>query len=65
MSEKEYPVDVLLPAGEGGLRKKSRALCEHVITIHKSMLEKRLGRVSPPYMEKINKALKRALALDD
>lgn len=48
-----------------GLRKKSIVLCEHIITLEKSMLKSYIGTVVNTKAEKqLNRALKVSLSLD-
>ena len=60
---KEYPVNVCLPKGTGGLKSKSTVLLSQIRTIDQSRLEARIGQVPPMYLKKIDQALKTSLAL--
>ena len=60
---REYPVNVCLPKGTGGLKSKSTVLLSQIRTIDQSRLETRIGQVPPMYLKKIDQALKTSLAL--
>ncbi len=60
-TERIFPFQVLIPAGEGGLERKSKALCEQIRTLSRSRLIERLGRLSPERLEEIRTALDRHL----
>jgi mRNA interferase MazF len=60
---KRYPVDVLVPKGEGGLSKDSVVQCNQIRSIDEARLVRTLGRLSPSTMEKIDKALRISLSL--
>lgn len=54
---------VLIPAGEGGLKKSSVARCDQVTTIDKSLLESGPlgGQISETLLEKIIRAIRAAI----
>jgi mRNA interferase MazF len=56
-----YPFQVLIAAGEGGLERDSKALCEQIRTLSKTRLLERLGRLSPERLAEIRTALERHL----
>lgn len=59
-----FPVCVDVPAGEGGLDRRSVALCSQIRTLDKARVVGRpLGRLSGATMERIDRALKIHLAL--
>ena len=60
---KEYPVNVVLPKGTGGLKSRSTILLSQIRTIDRSRLEARIGQVPPMYLRKIDQAIKTSLAL--
>ncbi|HEX7185528.1 MAG TPA: type II toxin-antitoxin system PemK/MazF family toxin [Thermoanaerobaculia bacterium] len=56
-----YPFQVRIPAGEGGLPRESKALCEQIRTLSKDRLRERLGALTPERMQEIRAALDRHL----
>jgi len=52
-----FPTEVLVPAREGGLTADSVVLLNQIRTIDKRRLVKRLGRVEPATLDKVNRAL--------
>ena len=58
---KEFPVTVVLPAGEGGLKQKSMANLAQILTIDKRRLQKRLGNLGDPTMQRVNEAIRVSL----
>lgn len=54
---KEFPVTVVVSAGEGGLKHKSMVNLAQLLTIDKGRLQKRLGNLSDVVMEKVNEAI--------
>lgn len=60
---KEYPVNVCLPKGTGGLKSKSTVLLSQIRVIDQSRLETRIGQVPLMYIKKIDQAIKISLAL--
>ena len=59
--DRVFPFQVLIPAGEGGLEKDSKALCEQIRTLSRLRLGDRLGRLSPERLDEIRAALDRHL----
>ena len=60
---KEYPANVNLPKGAGGLPSHSTILCSQIRTLDKTRLEKKIGSLPGPYLEKVNLAIKASLGL--
>lgn len=58
---KEFPVTVVLPAGEGGLKRKSMINLAQILTIDKRRLQKRLGNLSGPTIQRVNDAVRVSL----
>jgi mRNA interferase MazF len=56
-----FPFQVRLEAGEGGLERTSKALCEQIRTVSRTRLRDCLGRVSDRTMAEIRRALDRHL----
>lgn len=59
--DRVFPFQVLIPAGEGGLERDSKALCEQIRTLAKSRLLQHLGSLPPERLEEIRSALERHL----
>ena len=55
---KIYPFEAIVPAGEFGLSKKSKAKCNQVRTIDKKRLIRPLGKVSRSKISEIEDALR-------
>lgn len=51
------------PSAENGLRATSSVKCEQLVTISKDRLGARIGQIGPDAMERVDRALKRALGL--
>jgi len=60
---KIYPVNVLIPKGDGGLEKDSVALCNQIRCVDEARFGKTYGVVSPGVMKKIEEAIKISLDL--
>ena len=60
---KEYPTNVHLPSGIGGLKSNSTILLSQIRTLDKSRLQKKIGHLSETYLEKVNRAIKISLGL--
>jgi len=58
---KEFPVTVVLPAGEGGLKQNSMVNLAQMLTLDKRRLQKRLGNLSAPTMHRVNEAIRVSL----
>jgi mRNA interferase MazF len=56
-----FPFQVRIPAGEGGLEKESKALCEQIRTLASERLVQPLGRLSTQRLTEIRIALDRHL----
>ena len=59
--ERVFPFQVLIPAGEGGLLRDSKALCEQIRTLSTRRLVQHLGSLPPERLEEIRTALDRHL----
>jgi len=59
--ERVFPFQVLIPAGEGGLTRDSKALCEQIRTLSTKRLLQHLGSLPPERLEEIRTALERHL----
>jgi mRNA interferase MazF len=56
-----FPFQVLIPAGEGGLERDSKALCEQIRTLGRARFGQRLGSLSRERLDEIRAALDRHL----
>jgi mRNA interferase MazF len=56
-----FPFQILVPAGEGGLERDSKVLCEQIRTLSRQRLVQRLGNLPPQRLEEIRTALDRHL----
>jgi len=61
--DQEYPTDVWVEKGAGGLDRPSIAQCDQIRTIDKTRIIKKLGRLGPGLMDKVDRALKISLDL--
>lgn len=59
--ERVFPFQVLIPAGEGGLTRDSKALCEQIRTLSIKRLLQHLGSLPPERLDEIRTALDRHL----
>jgi mRNA interferase MazF len=57
------PTVVALPAGAGGIRNDSVALCHQVTTLDRSKLTQHIGELSPSLLDGIGESLKIAQGL--
>ena len=57
------PTVVSLPKNTGGLKKPSAALCHQVTTLDRAKLTRRIGSLTPSFMEHLEAGLKAALNL--
>lgn len=57
------PTAVALPAGAGGLREASVALCHQVTTLDRAKLTQRIGLLSADQLNQIEAGLKAALGM--
>ncbi len=60
---KPYPTNVFLPQGVGGLKENSTILLSQIRTIDKARLERKIGRLSPAYLQQVNRAIAISLGL--
>ncbi len=60
---KEYPTNVDLPKGAGGLKENSTVLLSQIRTIDKSRLENKIGRLPENLMRKVDEAMRVSLGL--
>ena len=58
-----YPTEVLIPAGEGGLRIASVVLLNQIRTVDRRRLIQRLGALKPETLKRVNQALRISLGL--
>jgi mRNA interferase MazF len=56
-----YPFQVRLAAGEGGLPRESKALCEQIRTVSRERIGKRLGKLPRERIQELRLALDRHL----
>jgi mRNA interferase MazF len=59
--DRVFPFQVLIPAGEGGLDRASKALCEQIRTLSTRRLGQHLGSLQPERLEEKRTALERHL----
>jgi len=64
-TKKVYPVTVPLTAREAGLAQPSMVNLAQLLTVDKSRLKKRLGRLSAPRLKQINQSLQISIGLVD
>src|SRR2546421_2361651 len=62
-TDRVYPFQVLLPAGEGGLTADSKAQAEQARSIDYERLRRRVGTVTPAKLGRLDEALRLHLAL--
>jgi len=62
--DKQYPTDVWIDKGEGGLNYSSIIQCDQIRTIDKKRIIKKFGHLDISMMKKVDKALKISLDLD-
>ncbi|MCS6842946.1 MAG: type II toxin-antitoxin system PemK/MazF family toxin [Caldilineales bacterium] len=60
-TDKVYPFEVLLSAGEGGLPRESKVLLDQIRTVDKRRLGEKLGVLSPERMQEVNRAIRLSL----
>lgn len=61
--DKQYPTDVWIDKGEGGLDYQSIIQCDQIRTVDKSRIIKKIGYIDVSIMKKVDKALKISLGL--
>lgn len=54
---KRYPFEVIVPTAQGGLTANSRILLNHIRSVDKRRLVRRLGSMSPERMREVERAL--------
>lgn len=59
--DRVYPFQIRLEAGEGGLPKPGKALCEQIRTLSRARLTQRIGRLGNERLLEIREALDRHL----
>jgi mRNA interferase MazF len=62
--EKIWPFEVFLPQGAGGLPKDSKAKADQIRTLDHSRFIRRLGRLSPDFVEAVEHAILIHLGMD-
>jgi mRNA interferase MazF len=62
-TDRVYPFEVLVPAGEGGLSRASKALLDQIRSVDQRRLQKRLAAVPPARMTEVDQAIRRSLAV--
>ena len=60
-ADRVFPFQVSLPAGEAGLERAGKALCEQIRTVSRQRLKRRLGQVPSQRLQEIRTALDRHL----
>ena len=65
VDDRRYPTEVLIRAPEAGLVVDSIVLLNQIRPIDRRRLVKRLGRVEPPTMRRVERALRLSLGLLD
>lgn len=60
-TERVFPFQVRIPAGEGGLTRESKVLCEQIRTVSRGRLLQPLGQLSGERLNEIRIALDRHL----
>ena len=65
VSDRLYPTNVLVTPPEGGLTQESVVLLNHIRSIDKQRLIRRLGALKPETMEHIKRAIQISLGLID
>jgi mRNA interferase MazF len=58
-TERVFPFQIRIPAGEGGLSRESKALCEQIRTVGRERFTQCLGQLSAERMKEIRAALDR------
>ncbi len=59
-----YPVEVYLPSGEGGLDADSIVMLNHIRSVDRKRLMRRLGSVSEETMKSVDQAILISLGVD-
>jgi mRNA interferase MazF len=58
-----YPFEVLVPAGEGSLRQQSKVLLDQMRSVDKRRLRHRIGTLSAERMQEVDLAIRLSLAV--
>lgn len=58
-----FPFEVLVPAGEAGLRETSKIALDQIRSVDKVRLGDRLGVLPQPRVEQLNRAIRVSLAV--
>jgi mRNA interferase MazF len=58
-----YPFQVQIPAGEAGLERASKALCEQIRTLSRNRVLERIGTLGQPRLDELRRAVDRHLWL--
>lgn len=64
-TERVYPFEALIEAGEGGLALRSKVMLMQIRSVDKGRLLGRLGRVSPVTLQSVDEALRIAVGLTE
>lgn len=59
------PTAISLPAGAGGLPRRSVALCHQVTTLDRAKLQRRVGALGPAHLQEIAEGLRAAMDLEE
>lgn len=62
---KRYPFEVIIPTAQGGLTANSRILLNHIRSVDKRRLVRRLGSMSPERMREVERALLISFGITD
>lgn len=62
---KRYPFEVIVPTAQGGLTADSRILLNHIRSVDKRRLVRRLGSMSPERMREVERALLISFGITD
>ena len=60
---KDYPINVHIPRGVGGLKENSTILLSQIRTIDRVRLGQKIGHLPPSYLQKVNQAISISLGL--
>jgi mRNA interferase MazF len=59
-----FPYESLLPSGESGLPKDSKAKANQIRTIDKVRLRRKIGEIAGPRLDRVKRAVKVHLSVD-
>ena len=62
-TDKIYPFETLLPAGEAGLGKTSKVLLDQIRTVDKQRLGNKISALTGQRMEEVNRAIRLSLSV--